>query len=101
MVHFLKQAAFSEIEVKIDMCTLYSVDCAQVFDRHIQYSEYCYFLVVQYLRNYWDKHIPTKLPPPPNQFSFSPYPFKYLEFRCFYAAEGWRCFHLRNQKLYN
>ena len=52
MVHFLEQAAFSEIEVKIDMCTLYSVDCAQVFDRHIQYSEYCYFLVVQYLRNY-------------------------------------------------
>ena len=73
MVHFLKQAAFSEIEVKIDMCTLYSVDCAQVFDRHIQYSEYCYFLVVQYLRNYWDKHIATKLPPP-HQFSFSPYP---------------------------
>lgn len=65
MVHFLKQAAFSEIEVKIDMCTLYSVDCVQVFDRHIQYSGYCYFLVVQYLRNYWDKHIATKLPPPP------------------------------------
>ena len=35
MVHFLKQAAFSEIEVKIDMYTLYSVDCAQVFDRHM------------------------------------------------------------------
>lgn len=70
MVHFLKQAAFSEIEVKIDMCTLYSVDCVQVFDRHIQYSEYCYFLVVQYLRNYWDKHIATKLPPPPTNFHF-------------------------------
>lgn len=66
MVHFLKQAAFSEIEVKIDMYTLYSVDCVQVFDRHIQYSGYCYFLVVQYLRNYWDKHIATKLPPPTN-----------------------------------
>ena len=70
MVHFLKQAAFSEIEVKIDMYTLYSVDCAQVFDRHIQYSEYCYFLVVQYLRNYWDKHIATKLPPPQPIFIF-------------------------------